>query len=506
MTPDRIIEVLQLGGKQTVEFEEHANADAVGVNVCALLNARGGYVICGVGDGGETTGVPPKAARELEARLVEGLVPKTLVSVEAHEVEGKTVLVVEVPAGKDVPYAFENQVYVREGKRTLQAGIETIKDMVMRRQGEPERWERRFSTADLERDVDGDEVMTVVHAAGDRGRIRFHDDADIQGVLQDLAVARYGRLTNAGDVLFTTTPELRNPQVRVRAVCFTADKADDTYRDQKSFGGPLVRVLEEVYRFIVRNTPTLVHFRGGELARENVPLYPPDAVREGLVNAFAHRDYADYKGGIAVHIYPHRLEIWNSGSLPKGVTPAKLAHGHISVLRNPDIAHVLYLRGMMEKVGRGSLLIRDRCAKHGMPPPEWISSAARGVTLTLRAPEGETIGKGVAKELPSHRAGTQQVPSKYPTSTQQVTLQVARLLAACAAETNRATLMAAVGMRDRASFSRNYLRPALDGNLIEMTEPDSPTSPTQKYRLTARGKGLLGESEARPKTDKEAGE
>lgn len=59
------------------------------------------------------------------------------------------------------------------------------------------------------------------------------------------------------------------------------------------------------------------------------------------MNAFAHRDYADYKGGIAVHIYPRRLEIWNSGSLPAGVTLEKLARGHISVLRNPDIAHVL---------------------------------------------------------------------------------------------------------------------------------------------------------------------
>ena len=66
--------------------------------------------------------------------------------------------------------------------------------------------------------------------------------------------------------------------------------------------------------------------------------------------------------------------------------------------------------------------------------------------------------------------------------------------------------MAAVGMRDRASFSRNYMRPAVDGNLIEMTEPDSPTSPTQKYRLTARGKEPLSASAARPELDEGAGE
>ena len=36
--------------------------------------------------------------------------------------------------------------------------------------------------------------------------------------------------------------------------------------------------------------------------------------------------------------------IWNSGSLPEGITPETLINGHLSMLRNPDIAHVLYLR------------------------------------------------------------------------------------------------------------------------------------------------------------------
>ena len=48
--------------------------------------------------------------------------------------------------------------------------------------------------------------------------------------------------------------------------------------------------------------------------------------------------------------------------------------------------------------------------------------------------------------------------------------------------------MKAVGLKDRVTFARNYLEPALAGAFIEMTQPDSPTSPTQKYRLTEKGK------------------
>jgi ATP-dependent DNA helicase RecG len=99
-------------------------------------------------------------------------------------------------------------------------------------------------------------------------------------------------------------------------------------------------------------------FPKNDLQRLDEFLYPPEAIREGLVNAFAYRDYTDSSDGIAVRICPKRLEIWNSGSLPEGITPETLINGRLSVLRNPDIAHVLYLRRFMEK---GSLPIM-RCS------------------------------------------------------------------------------------------------------------------------------------------------
>lgn len=45
-------------------------------------------------------------------------------------------------------------------------------------------------------------------------------------------------------------------------------------------------------------------------------------------------------------------------------------------------------------------------------------------------------------------------------------------------------LMAALGLSHRPTFRKNYLNPALEGGWVERTEPDSPKSPTQKYRLT----------------------
>jgi ATP-dependent DNA helicase RecG len=43
--------------------------------------------------------------------------------------------------------------------------------------------------------------------------------------------------------------------------------------------------------------------------------------------------------------------------------------------------------------------------------------------------------------------------------------------------------MECLKLTHRPSFLANYLRPALETGLVEMTHPDSPKSPTQKYRL-----------------------
>jgi hypothetical protein len=52
-----------------------------------------------------------------------------------------------------------------------------------------------------------------------------------------------------------------------------------------------------------------------------------------------------------------------------------------------------------------------------------------------------------------------------------------------------AQLMECLGLRHRPSFRKNYLHPALDAGLLHMTHPGFPSSPSQRYRLTARARG-----------------
>ncbi len=476
MNRDTLLRLLSMGENQRIEFKAGINPAAIGREVCAFLNSGGGYLVLGVRDKGDVVGIPPgNDLRDLERQIVTGLAPGALVSFEVQQLEGKPVWVIEVPAGRDIPFSFRNEISVREGERTRRADVDVIRDMVLRRQVEPERWERRLSDANPASDLDPEEVRNTVRQA--TGLHRSGQAADETGnpveFLEKLGFVKYGRLTNGGDVLFASHPAARHPQVRVRAVCYARDQSDDNYRDHKNFEGPLVQALEQAFAFVQRNTPSRARFRPSRLAREERGLYPPEAIREGLVNAFAHRDYADFRGGIAIHVFPGRLEIRNSGILPEGISTDDLSKGHLSVLRNPDIAHVLYLRGMMEKLGRGCMMIRKSCREYGIGMPEWRSDPKTGVTLTFFAPE-------VAPEV---------TPEVAP----EVTPEVRSVLEALVGTMPRRMLQEKLGLKDPEHFRKHYLLPALEGGFVEMTIPDKPQSSRQGYRLTPMGRQALAQ-------------
>lgn len=182
---------------------------------------------------------------------------------------------------------------------------------------------------------------------------------------------------------------IRHPQTRLRAVRYETDRSDN-FIDEQLYEGPALILVEEAMTFLKRHIPIAAQFKAGQLSRESRPEYPFSSLREGLVNALVHRDYAAFSGGVSVSIYPGRVEIRNSGHLPVGITPSKLrAVTHDSILVNPDISHVFYLHELMERVGRGTFKIVQECREMGMKPPEWRDEPT-GVRLTLFAAKRET--------------------------------------------------------------------------------------------------------------------
>lgn len=60
-----------------------------------------------------------------------------------------------------------------------------------------------------------------------------------------------------------------------------------------------------------------------KIERQEKWEYPPDAVREAIVNAVCHRDY-ESTGNIQIRVFDDRIEIWGCGPLPQPLTPDDL--------------------------------------------------------------------------------------------------------------------------------------------------------------------------------------
>lgn len=92
-------------------------------------------------------------------------------------------------------------------------------------------------------------------------------------------------------------------------------------------------------------------------------------------------------------------------------------------------------------------------------------------------------------------ASTRQAPDKYPTSIRQVPdkfstgnsriLDLIRVLGD--KELSLKELLVLLSLKDRESFRKSYLDPAIQSGFVRSLYPDSPRHPRQKYLLTEKG-------------------
>ena len=110
----------------------------------------------------------------------------------------------------------------------------------------------------------------------------------------------------------------------------------------------LLPYYEEVVQlFVSSESAQLVD----HLRRDRTWNYPPDALREALLNAIVHRDWTR-PGDVEVVLYRDRLTVTSPGALQNSMTLEKMFAGQRSA-RNPIIVKVMRDYGYAEHRGMG---------------------------------------------------------------------------------------------------------------------------------------------------------
>lgn len=347
-------DIIRMGESSVLEFKtEEARNESIAKEVAAFSNFMGGKLLVGVGDDGSIIGV---TNRKVEERIVQicrnNVSPSVLPRTEFMDVDGKEILVVEVPKGSNKPYKAKTtgKFYIRAGSSSVEPTNEELA--------------RLFQTGEMihyeTKPVHGARINDLNRGYLNRymGEIRqideFPEEAYPQVLdnLNLLARVNGDYVPNiAGLILFGNNPKKFLPQSICQAACFKGPDESTDIVELKEFSGAVTEVMEGLLRFVERNSRTEVTFKNS-VKRKNLEQYPASIVRELIANAVAHRDYSIWGAFNRLMIFSDRLEMRSPGTLPNTITVERMMMG-VSYYRNPIIMQALKDFGYVESIGRG---------------------------------------------------------------------------------------------------------------------------------------------------------
>jgi len=388
-----LYDLIRNGENSKVEFKrDDVRPERLAVEMAALLSLEGGHILLGVDDDGRVSGLTrhEKAAEEWVMNIAQNnLQPPAIPVWQTVRMEDseKVVGVIRLPAdAPDKPYKARRGTawvtFVRIGSTSHDATREQEMRLYQ---------SSKMLQFDLKPIMNSGLDDLSLNLLQNYLSIIQHDDIppvdepdawrnlllnlDILAESEALPVA-----TVAGLLLFGGAPRRKLPQSGITATAYPGIEKDYNTVDEEEIHGPLVSrksesgdfldkgVIDRGVDFVERNMGGSAQLKGG--IRERKPALPMDAVRESIVNAVAHRDYAIFSADIEISLYQDRLEVISPGRLPNGATVSKMKEG-FRATRNPLLKDILRDYDYIEHRGMGvRRKIIDSMRKHNRKAPD----------------------------------------------------------------------------------------------------------------------------------------
>ena len=390
-----INDLIEQGESEQLEFKESVRKDEIAKVLCSFLNGKGGRVVIGLSDSGKPVGVSnaEKSVEQLKMYLLSAIVPEAPITIDVEHIEGKELILLKVYGGSKQPYLFDGSIYYRLADKTVKATSQQISELIHGRQKSETHWERQPALGvDLE-DLDQKLILSVIKESRDKHRGNFEGN-NVINFLSHYGLYQNSSFTNSCVVLFAKNPTKYLPQVRVRLTEYGEGKTNNALLRDEVFEGNLFTIQDSLERYI-ENLGVRSVFDKNQWKRIDFK-FPPKALQEGVINALMHRDYSSHSSSVAISIYPDSFVISNSGHLPDDLKVSELKKSHRSHPVNPDIAHIVFLKGLIDKLGRGTIRVVELCRAEGLKDPVW-KDTTDGITLIFNGPKALAAKKDTAK-------------------------------------------------------------------------------------------------------------
>lgn len=246
-------------------------------------------------------------------------------------------------------------------------------------------------------DLDKEKIRLFVDLAREKRRFPLqYSENNIPQILNSLhLMTENGKLKNAALLLFAKDVQKWFVSATIKCAHFYGTKMTKPIASLQIYGGSVFEQVDMAVSFVMARIDQRVGERIHSAAVDVTPELPAQAVTEAIVNAVVHRDYTN-TGSVQVMLFKDRLEIWNPGRLPHGMTIEKLNNKHNSQPVNPVLANPVYLTGYIEQMGTGTTDIINMCESYGLRKPEFIQDDDF-LTILWRPMKGDVGGEKVTK-------------------------------------------------------------------------------------------------------------
>ena len=361
---------IESGESATLEFKESLPSDSKKYlkTIIAFANTSGGKLVVGVSDKGHTVkGLPADKVYSICDNIADTIsnscIPYISSNTFVQSIDDKYVIVTEVYPGENRPYYLKSEgkesgTYIRIDGITKSADSQLIKELEI--EGSRKTFDR-LKNVEVKADQKTiDELCNNLSKYGKR-KITATDLIN-SGILKERngrfeSTNAFALLTHNDSFLFTT----------VKCARF---KGTDTkeFIDRKEFKTPLYEQIDKAYSFVLDHINLSGSING--LVREDIYEIPPASIREAILNAVIHRSYVMENRSIYVAVFDDRVEVTSPGMLYGSMSIERIKSG-LSVPRNPALARIFGLAGLVEGWGTGIRRMISECAEHGLKEPKF---------------------------------------------------------------------------------------------------------------------------------------
>ena len=330
--------------------------------ICGFANAQGGTLYIGKDDNGNVVGV--KNAKKLLEELPNKIttILGIVAAVNLYQTEqGDYIEIVVEPHPNPVNY--KGEYHFRSGSTKQELKGSALDKFLLHKYGK--KW-------------DGVAVPSVQISELKQETFEFFKKKGIEAkrldvkslkesteqLLNNLNLIENGYLKRAALLLFHPDPEKFVTGAYIK-IGFFRTESDLLFQDT-IHGNLLDQVEKTIDLLFTKYIRAMISYEG--ISRVETYEYPVAALREALLNAVAHKDYAGCTP-IQIKVYADKIRIWNEGQLPENWTIDKLMHEHSSRPYNPDIANAFFRSGYVESWGRGIEIMTEQCSLAKLPPP-----------------------------------------------------------------------------------------------------------------------------------------